>query len=124
MAEDNSEERVKRYLQWATILVLVAVAVTAIDLTIKQGILRAINDAGKATGRIGENVGQQSSVPIRVADDLAVERHIPVDKLARNQPDGYPYANERISRTPMPKDSEADEPSSDELRIDGGSNDG
>lgn len=126
MAEETQgqEERIKRYLQWATVLVLVAVAVTAIDLTIKQGILRAINDAGKATGRIGENVGQQSTVPIRVADDLAVERHIPVDKLARNQPDGHPYANERISRTPMPEDSETDQPSSNELRIDGGPDNG
>jgi len=119
MAElELNEERVKRYLQWATILVLVAVAVTAIDLTIKQGILRAINDAGKASGKASEPVERQSTVPIRVADDLAVERHIPVDQLARNQPDGHPNANERISRTPMPEDSAPDQPSSDELRTD------
>jgi hypothetical protein len=99
-------EKVKRYLQWATVLVLVAVAVTAIDLTIKQGILRAVKEATK----IGEP--PVSASPGNGSDIISDN---PMARTSRSAENGNKNAGSRFSGETPTADSKEDQPSSDVL---------
>lgn len=109
----NDMEKAKRYLQWATLLVMVAVAVTTIDLMIKNGILRAVKEVD----------GQLKTVSNGGTNPLPVQSDKPLANFAGTPEDGSPNGSVRISRTPPPAPSEADRPSGDELRVDRGSGD-
>lgn len=110
----NDMEKAKRYLQWATLLVMVAVAVTAIDMMIKNGILRAVKEVD----------GQLQTVPNGGSNPAPVQSAEPLVDPARASENGSPDANIRVSRTPPPTPSQADRPSGNELRVDTGSEDG
>jgi hypothetical protein len=110
----NDMERAKRYLQWATLLVMVAIAVTVIDMMIKNGILRAVKEVD----------GQLKTVPNGGTNPAPVQSAEPLVDPARASENGSPDASIRISRTPPPVPSEADRPSGHELRVDRGSEDG
>lgn len=106
---ENDLEKVKRYLQWATILVLVAVAVTAIDLTIKQGILRAVKEATK----IGE-----PTIPASPGNAANIVSDNTVDRTSRGAENSRKDASSRFSVEASTANSEADKSSGDVLRID------
>lgn len=110
----NDMEKAKRYLQWATLLVMVAVAVTAIDMMIKNGILRAVKEVD----------GQLKTIPNGGTNPVHVQSDEHLVDPARTSENGRPDASIRISRTPPPAPSQADRPSGDELRVDTGSEDG
>jgi hypothetical protein len=112
---DTEVEKVKRYLQWATLLVMVAVAVTCIDLMIKNGILRAVKEAD---GRITK------AVPNGSPDSSGNYPSDYVGSSSGASENGRTDATVRVSRTPPPEDSEKNESSSNELRVDSGPTDG
>jgi hypothetical protein len=109
MVEQNDLERLKRYLQWATALVLVAVAVTAIDLTIKQGILRAVKEATQ----IGE-----SPVSASTRNGSNVVSDYSMDRTTRSTENSDKDGSSRFAGSESPEDSETDKSPGDVLRID------
>jgi hypothetical protein len=109
----NDAEKIKRYLQWATLLVIVCIGVTFIDMMIKNGILRAIKE-------FDETRKAKSDSPSTSASNKPV---VNVDGSAGNTENGVPNATVRISRTPPPATSEENKPSSDVIRTDSGSGD-
>jgi hypothetical protein len=116
MENENSEiEKVKRYLQWATVLVIVAAVVMLIDMQIKQGILRAIKEAANA----GATPVPSSTVPSPV-----VKPDIRVDWPARNAENGSPDGASRFASPSATEDSEADGTSGNVIRVDEGSENG
>jgi len=110
----NDMEKVKRYLAWATLLVIVVICVSAIDLMTKQAILRAIKEAdGKLkTFRDRSNI----SDPVQSVQ--------PLGDAPRATENGSKDASFRVNRAGTPKTSEEASASGDVIRTDGGSEDG
>jgi hypothetical protein len=113
--ENGEIEKVKRYLQWATVLVIVAAVVMLIDMQIKQGILRAIKEA--------TSVGT-APIPTSSISDPVVQSDKHMVRATGNPANGSQDGSSRFASPSATEDGEADGTSSDVIRIDGGSEDG
>lgn len=113
----NDVEKIKRYLQWATALVMVCITVTVIDLMIKNGILRAVKEADGRLSRPQTVAASTAGTPVNYPADN-------VGSTSGASENGHTDATIRVSRTPPPAPSEEDQPSGDELRVDEGSGNG
>jgi hypothetical protein len=107
-------EKVKRYLAWATLLVIVVICVSAIDLMTKQAILRAIKEAD----------GKLKTFPDRSNHSDPVQSLQPMGDAPRATENRGTDANFRVNRTGPPKTSEEAGTSGDVLRTNEGSEDG
>jgi hypothetical protein len=95
-AQSSDVERVKRYLQWATILVIVVIVVCCIDLLTKQAILKAVKEAD----------GKLKAIPRNSTDTSPVQSVQPVGDATRATENGSTDATIRVSRTGPPKSRE------------------
>lgn len=105
-------EKAKRYLQWATLLALVSVVVLALDLMIKNQILKAAERTqqrgqfGPASG-VGVPPNRDGHTRFAMADTSGASEN------------GSQDANGQPPSVATPADSTEDKSPSDELRVDG-----
>jgi hypothetical protein len=113
--ENGEIEKVKRYLQWATVLVIVAAVVMLIDMQIKQGILRAIKEAAN----VGTTPVAASPVP-----GPPVQSHLSMDRTSGNAENGYQDGSSRFASPSATEDGTEDGTPGDVVRANERSEDG